>query len=184
LQARLEQEEDELMDLESQHKELPQQDTSHLSASQKKAHTATIKDLAKQVKEAGERLSIARQSLRGLDPASTSPPRNEAPAAPQRTFVPSMSTAPLPSGLPRFKRPSAQEPNTADDFLSSFERRLRANGYPDERYAEALAACCERAEGNWVSSHLIGKDMTWETIKKKFLQHFVSEDIYQHYEQG
>ena len=64
----------------------------------------------------------------------------------------------LPSGLPKFKRPTSQDPNSADDFLSEFERRLAADGYPLETYPEALAACCLRLEGDWVCKPGRGKD--------------------------
>ena len=96
---------------------------------------------------------------------------------------PSYSSSKMPANLPRFKRPTTTNPSSADDFISEFERRCRADSYPVEKWPEALAACCETAEGDWVAKNLVGKGYTMEEVKERFLRHFVDDDIRHHYEQ-
>ena len=80
----------------------------------------------------------------------------------------------LPSGLPRFQRLGAST-QSAHDFLTAFEDRLRAHNYPEHRYPDALLTCCNKEEADWCRVEL--RDLTWAVAKSKFLAHFARANM-------
>ncbi|KAH9263312.1 hypothetical protein BASA83_013311 [Batrachochytrium salamandrivorans] len=78
--------------------------------------------------------------------------------------------------MPRFKRPTAEAQSTVQDFISVFERKLKADSYPTEKYVDALTACCHPEEADWVESS-ITHCQSWDEAKDRFLRHFIDEDI-------
>ncbi|KAH6598204.1 hypothetical protein BASA50_003819 [Batrachochytrium salamandrivorans] len=82
----------------------------------------------------------------------------------------------LPSDMPRFKRPTAEAQSTVQDFISVFERKLKADSYPTEKYVDALTACCHPEEADWVESS-ITHCQSWDEAKDRFLRHFIDEDM-------
>ncbi|KAH9263663.1 hypothetical protein BASA83_012933 [Batrachochytrium salamandrivorans] len=82
----------------------------------------------------------------------------------------------LPSDMPRFKRPTAEAQSTVQDFISVFERKLKADSYPTEKYVDALTACCHPEEADWVESS-ITHCQSWDEAKGRFLRHFIDEDM-------
>ena len=183
-----------------------------MSRAAKTAHDKEIGTLAEKVGAAQEKITATERTLSLLkqyggraliktgnapaEPAATGRQQGSTPAAmvlsaaqappqtPTALSVRSASSVRLPADLPSFKRPDAQDPSTVDDFFSSFQRRLRANNYPMSMYPEALVACCETAEGNWVSENLVGKGLEWNEVRDKFVRHFVDDDISHLYDQA
>ncbi|KAH9248629.1 hypothetical protein BASA81_013699 [Batrachochytrium salamandrivorans] len=78
--------------------------------------------------------------------------------------------------MPRFKRPTAEAQSTVQDFISVFERKLKADSYPTEKYVDALTACCHPEEADWVESS-ITHCQSWDEAKDRFLRHFIDEDM-------
>ena len=60
---------------------------------------------------------------------------------------------PLPANLPRFHRVGAST-QSVEEFLTAFEDRLRAHGYPESRYMDALLTCCDKNEADWCRKEL------------------------------
>jgi len=86
---------------------------------------------------------------------------------------------PLPSGLPRFQRPSTSSVQTVNEFLTEFEDALEAKGYPRHRFVKALIRCCAMHEADWVRQNLC--HLEWSLAKQRFKDHFISSDIYSFY---
>ncbi|KAH6591548.1 hypothetical protein BASA50_008623 [Batrachochytrium salamandrivorans] len=82
----------------------------------------------------------------------------------------------LPSDMPRFKRPTAEAQSTVQDFISVFERKLKTDSYPTEKYVAALTACCHLEEADWVESN-ITHCQSWDEAKDRFLRHFIDKDM-------
>ncbi|KAH6595995.1 hypothetical protein BASA50_005468 [Batrachochytrium salamandrivorans] len=76
----------------------------------------------------------------------------------------------------KFKRPTVEAQSTVQDFISVFERKLKADSYPTEKYADALTACCHPEEADWVESN-ITHCQSWDEAKDRFLRHFIDEDM-------
>ena len=60
----------------------------------------------------------------------------------------------LPHNIQRFKRPSSDAHVSVHDYIAAFERKLKADSYPDTKFVSALAACCEPEEADWVEANL------------------------------
>ena len=61
----------------------------------------------------------------------------------------------LPAGMAKFKRPTAEVHFNVQDYIWAFERKLRADSYPQDKYVFALSACCEPEEADWVDANLL-----------------------------
>jgi len=82
----------------------------------------------------------------------------------------------LPNNIPRFKRPSSDAHVSVHDYIAAFERKLKADSYPDTKFVSALAACCEPEEADWVEANL-STTLSWEEAKDLFLRHFIDDDM-------
>lgn len=91
------------------------------------------------------------------------------------TAASSFRSARLPANMPRFKRPLSGAHSSVQDYIARFERALRADSYPLDKFTLALAACCEAEEAEWVESNLI--ILPWDEAKDSFLRHFISNDM-------
>lgn len=85
-------------------------------------------------------------------------------------------TCRLPHGMPTFRRPGANRQVTVLQFLSTFERLLKANEYPMHQYVDALAASCGNDEAEWVSARLQSANMSGPDAKALFVEHFVDKN--------
>ena len=63
------------------------------------------------------------------------------------------------------------------DFIAKFERRLKADDFPLSRHSDALVACCDSEEANWVAEDIEANAGVWGDIKKRFLEHFIDQDL-------
>ncbi|SPQ94537.1 unnamed protein product (mitochondrion) [Plasmodiophora brassicae] len=122
-------------DLQAQVQGLQQAIATH-GASSREARAAQA-----EMSRLSEILITLQQAVIALQPSSTSRP---APQQPVVQATPTSYRVSLPSNLPKFKRhvdPSSS-PLGAREFLTSFEDRLRAHGYPTDRFVDALLTAC------------------------------------------
>ena len=35
----------------------------------------------------------------------------------------------------------------------------------------------DTAEGDWVSDNLVGRDLNWDEVRHRFIEHFVDDDV-------
>ncbi|KAH9246537.1 hypothetical protein BASA81_015911 [Batrachochytrium salamandrivorans] len=82
----------------------------------------------------------------------------------------------LPSDMPKFKRPTVEAQSTVQDFISVFERKLKADSYSTKKYVDALTACCHPEKADWVEPN-ITHCQSWDDTKDRFLRHFIDEDM-------
>ncbi|KAH9263602.1 hypothetical protein BASA83_012985 [Batrachochytrium salamandrivorans] len=80
------------------------------------------------------------------------------------------------SDNPTSQRASTGSQRSPTRLISVFERKLKADSYPTEKYVDALTACCHPEEADWVESS-ITHCQSWDEAKDRFLRHFIDEDM-------